>query len=78
MEKEDEETGGKEKIPYYGSVDPGMSNKFLAKIDWYIVGGLALYWNKEYKRNHLHPRKVAEEFARMGLKRVSANEGTWW
>jgi RNA-directed DNA polymerase len=63
---------------YYGSVDPGMSNKFLAKIDWYIIGRLARYWNKKHKRNHLPPRKVAEQFARMGLKRVSANEGTWW
>lgn len=63
---------------YYGSVDPGMSNKFLAKIDWHIVGRLARYWNKKHKRNHLSSRKVAEEFARIGLKRVSANEGTWW
>ncbi|WP_367761082.1 group II intron maturase-specific domain-containing protein [Ammoniphilus sp. 3BR4] len=33
---------------YYGNVDPGMSNKCLAKIDWYIVGRLALYWNKKH------------------------------
>lgn len=56
---------------YYGSVDPGMSNKFLLKVDWHIIRRLTLYWNKKYKRNHLHPRKVAEEFGRMGLKRVS-------
>jgi RNA-directed DNA polymerase len=57
---------------YYGSVDPGMSNKFLSKVDWHIIRRLTLYWNKKYKRNHLHPRKVAEEFGCMGLKRVSA------
>ncbi|MDQ0899900.1 group II intron reverse transcriptase/maturase [Paenibacillus sp. V4I7] len=57
---------------YYGSVDPGMSNKFLTKVDWYIIGRLTLYWNKKHKRNHLHPRKVAEVLGRIGLKRVSA------
>jgi RNA-directed DNA polymerase len=57
---------------YYGSVDPGMSNKFLLKVDWYIIGRMTLYWNKKHKRNHLHPRRVAEVLGRKGLKRVSA------
>jgi RNA-directed DNA polymerase len=56
---------------YYGSVDPWMSNRFLSKVDWHIIRRLTLYWNKKHKRNHLHPRKVAEIFGRMGLKRVS-------
>lgn len=57
---------------YYGSVDPGMSNKFLTKVDWYIIGRMTLYWNKKHKRNHQHPRRVAEILGRLGLKRVSA------
>ncbi|MDR6880775.1 group II intron reverse transcriptase/maturase [Bacillus sp. 3255] len=57
---------------YYGSVDPGMSNKFLLKVDWHIIRRLTLYWNKKHKRNQLHPRRVAEVFGRMGLKQVSA------
>jgi RNA-directed DNA polymerase len=56
---------------YYGSVDPWMSNRFLSKVDWHIIRRLTLYWNKKYKRNHLHPGRVAEVFGRMGLKRVS-------
>ncbi|GMA61386.1 hypothetical protein NZD89_16945 [Alicyclobacillus fastidiosus] len=56
---------------YYGSVDPWMSNRFLSKVDWYIIRRLTLYWNKKYKRNHLHPGRVAEVFGCMGLKRVS-------
>ncbi len=68
---------------YYGSVDSGMTNKFLSKVDWHIIRRLTLYWNKKYKRNHLHPRKVAEVFKGMGLKRVSAygpemGSRTWW
>lgn len=68
---------------YYGSVDPGMANKFLSKVDWHIIRRLTLYWNKKYKRNHLHPRKVAEVFKGMGLKRVSTcgpevGPRTWW
>lgn len=57
---------------YYGSVDPGMSNKFLTKVDWYIIGRMTLYWNKKHKRNHQHPRRVAEILGRLGLKRVSS------
>lgn len=57
---------------YYGRVDPGMSNKFLLKVDWHIIRRLTLYWNKKHKRNQLHPRRVAEVLGRMGLKRVSA------
>lgn len=57
---------------YYGSVDPGMSNKFLTKVDWYIIGRMTLYWNKKHKRNHQHPKRVAEILGRLGLKRVSA------
>jgi len=45
---------------YYGSVDPWMSNRFLSKVDWHIIRRLTLYWNKKHKRNHLHPRKVAD------------------
>lgn len=57
---------------YYGSVDPGVSNKFLSKVDWHIIRRLTLYWNKKHKRNHLHPGEVKEVFGRIGLKRVSA------
>lgn len=68
---------------YYGSVDPGVSNTFLSKIDWHIIRRLTLYWNKKHKRKHLHPRRVAEVFASMGLKRVSAygsdlRPRVWW
>ena len=68
---------------YYGSVDPAVSNTFLSKVDWYIVRRLTLYWNKKHKRKHLHPRRVAEVFAGMGLKRVStygpdAGPRIWW
>ena len=68
---------------YYGSVDPAVSNTFLSKVDWHIVRRLTLYWNKKHKRKHLHPRRVAEVFAGMGLKRVStygpdAGPRIWW
>ena len=57
---------------YYGSVDPGVSNKFLSKVDWHIIRRLTLYWNKKYRKHHLHPRKVAEVFKNLGLKQVCA------
>ena len=68
---------------YYGSVDPGVSNKFLSKIDWHVIQRLTLYWNKKHKRKHMHPRKVAEVFASTGLKRVNAygvnlTPRIWW
>jgi len=68
---------------YYGIVDPAVSNTFLSKVDWHIVRRLTLYWNKKHKRKHLHPRRVAEVFAGMGLKRVStygpdAGPRIWW
>lgn len=68
---------------YYGSVDPAVSNQYLKKVDWHIIRRLTLYWNKKYKRKHLHQRRVAEVFSSMGLKRASAygldlSPRVWW
>jgi RNA-directed DNA polymerase len=68
---------------YYGSVDPGVSNKFLSKVDWHIIRRLTLYWNKKHRRHRLHPRKVAEVFKNLGLKQVCARGpqlgvSAWW
>lgn len=57
---------------YYGSVDPAVSNQYLKEVDWNLNRRLTLYWNKKHKRKHLHPKKVAEVFSSMGLKRASA------
>jgi RNA-directed DNA polymerase len=68
---------------YYGRVDPGVSNKFLSKVDWHIIRRLTLYWNKKHRRRRLHPRKVAEVFKNLGLKQVCARSSqlgvdAWW
>jgi len=68
---------------YYGGVDPAVSNQYLKKVDWHINRRLTLYWNKKHKRKHLHPKRVAEVFSSMGLKRASAygldlSPRVWW
>ncbi len=35
---------------YYTAVDPGVSRRFLAKVDWQVVRRLILYWCKKYNR----------------------------
>lgn len=32
---------------YYVGIDPGVSNQFLSKIDWYIRKRLAIFWTPE-------------------------------
>ena len=68
---------------YYGSVDPAVSNQYLSKVDWHIIRRLTLYWNKKHRKRRMHPRKVAEVFHGMGLKKVSAygpetGPRVWW
>jgi RNA-directed DNA polymerase len=56
---------------YYGSVDPGMSRQFLAKVDWHIFRRLVLYWRKKYKRHRMTQAQIAQVFRDIGLKTVS-------
>lgn len=57
---------------YYGCIDPGMSNRFLNKIDWYVLRRLTLYWRKKHKRQTRSSPEVVDIFRRTGLKRASA------
>ncbi|ATY84460.1 group II intron reverse transcriptase/maturase [Kyrpidia spormannii] len=56
---------------YYGSVDPGMSRRFLSKVDWHINRRLILYWRKKHKRNRMTPTEIVQFFRSIGLKTVS-------
>lgn len=55
---------------YYASVDPAVSRRFLAKVDYHIYRRLFLYWRKKHKRSKLTPTKVFELFRRKGLKKL--------
>ncbi|WP_083910423.1 group II intron maturase-specific domain-containing protein [Effusibacillus pohliae] len=35
---------------YYAVIDPGATNRFLSKIDWYIRRRLEIFWNKKHNR----------------------------
>jgi len=59
---------------YYGAVDPGMSRRFLHKVDWHISRRLILYWRKKHKRNKKTPTQIMEVFQSKGLKTVSGYE----
>jgi len=56
---------------YYTAVDPGVSRRFLAKVDWHVARRLILYWRKKYKRSRLTPTEIMRVFVNMGLKTVS-------
>ena len=56
---------------YYGSVDSGVSRRFLMKVDWYIFRRLVLFWRKKHKRNRLTPTQIMRVFESKGLKTIS-------
>ncbi|SFV10043.1 group II intron maturase-specific domain-containing protein [Alicyclobacillus macrosporangiidus] len=56
---------------YYGSIDPGMSRRFLSKVDWHINWRLILYWRKKHKRNRMTPTEIVQFFRSIGLKTAS-------
>ncbi|TCM87929.1 group II intron reverse transcriptase/maturase [Paenibacillus sp. BK033] len=57
---------------YYAhlDVDRKMANRFLAKVDWYILRRLRLYWNKKHKRRRLAWNEMRQLLLRTGLKSV--------
>lgn len=60
---------------YYAAVDPGMSRRFLSKVDWYIARRLILYWRKKHKRSRLTPTQIMGIFRSKGLKTASGYGG---
>jgi RNA-directed DNA polymerase len=60
---------------YYAhlDVDRKKSNDFLAKIDWYILRRMRLFWNKKHKKHKLIWSEMHQLLQRSGLKTVS----TW-
>lgn len=58
---------------YYATVDPGISNSFLSKIDWYIRKRLKIFWNKKHKRRKSRQIDFFDLLARIGLKSAT----TW-
>ena len=60
---------------YYATVDPGMSRRFLSKVDGYIARRLILYWRKKHKRSRLTPTQIMGIFRSKGLKPASGYGG---
>lgn len=57
---------------YYAhlDVDRKTANRFLAKVDWYILRRLRLFWNKKHKRRRLAWDEIRQLLRRTGLKSV--------
>lgn len=58
---------------YYAKVDKGASNRFLAKIDWYIRKRLMIFCRKKFKRWRLSQSNFYEV-----LKRARLRSATTW
>ncbi|MCP3776668.1 hypothetical protein NLX71_25845 [Paenibacillus sp. MZ04-78.2] len=57
---------------YYAAIDPGVANRFLSKIDWYIRKRLILFWNKKHKRRKAQHAQLHQMLNVIGLKTVSS------
>lgn len=57
---------------YYATIDPGVANRFLSKIDWYISKRLYIFWNKKHKRKKAHRVDFYHMLTQMGLKTVTS------
>jgi group II intron reverse transcriptase/maturase len=57
---------------YYGF--DSFGNRFLNKIDWYILKRLTLFWNKKHKRRNKHgkSRLISKIADLAGLKKLAA------
>jgi RNA-directed DNA polymerase len=62
---------------YYAAIDPGISNGFLCKIDWYIHKRLALFWNKKHKRRKSRYNNFNRTLSFTGLKSVTTWKSTY-
>ncbi|MFC0335892.1 group II intron reverse transcriptase/maturase [Paenibacillus sepulcri] len=62
---------------YYTAIDPGVSNGFLRKIDWYIHKRLALFWNKKHKRRKSWHMDFNRTLSLSGLKSVASWTSTY-
>jgi group II intron reverse transcriptase/maturase len=58
---------------YYAKIDPGMANRFLAKIDWHIQRRMRLWWNNKHKKRRANHLNLFNLLSIEGLKTVS----TW-
>lgn len=57
---------------YYAhlDVDRGMANRFLAKVDWYVLRRLRLFWNNKHRKRKLDWVSMRVLLQRTGLKSV--------
>ncbi|MFC3256932.1 reverse transcriptase domain-containing protein [Paenibacillus sepulcri] len=62
---------------YDTAIDPGVSNGFLRKIDWYIHKRLALFWNKKHKRRKSWHMDFNRTLSLSGLKSVASWTSTY-
>jgi group II intron reverse transcriptase/maturase len=62
---------------YYAKVDKGAANRFLAKIDWYIVKRLLIFCRKKYKRWNRMKAHRTEILKKVGLKSVNTWRSTY-
>ncbi|MDQ0914754.1 hypothetical protein QFZ78_001014 [Paenibacillus sp. V4I5] len=60
---------------YYAhlDVDRKKTNGFLAKVDWYILRRMRLFWNKKHKKHRLIWSEMHLLLQRSGLKTVSTS-----
>jgi RNA-directed DNA polymerase len=57
---------------YYSEIDPGCSNRFLSKIDWYIRKRLKIFWNKKHKKKKTGHFDFHRALTQIGLKTTSS------
>ncbi|WP_373463765.1 group II intron maturase-specific domain-containing protein [Paenibacillus sp. V4I9] len=57
---------------YYAhqDVDRSMANRFLGKVDWYILRRLRLFWNNKHRKRKRNWSEMQILLQRAGLKTV--------